>query len=100
MTMPNRRDFAKYVLAGGAGMLAPRWLGPAAAEVPSPAQNADEKFDLLIEGGTVIDPSQNLDGLLDVAIKNGKILEVAKNIAKERAIKTVSAKERIVTPGF
>jgi dihydroorotase len=100
MTMPNRRDFAKYILAGGAGMLAPRGLWPAAAGVPVPPQGADNKFDLLIEGGTVIDPSQNLNGAFDVAIKDGKILEVSKNIAKDRAIKTVSAKDRIVTPGF
>src|SRR5258708_40305082 len=93
MTMPNRRDFAKYVPAGGAGMLAPRGLWPAAAGVPSPPQNADDKFDLLIEGGTVIDPSQNLNGPFDVAIKGGKILEVSKNIAKDRALKTVSAKD-------
>ena len=99
MTMPSRRDFAKYVLAGGAGMLAPRRLWPAAG-VPAPPQTGDEKFDLLIEGGTVIDPSQNLNGPYDVAIKNGKILEVSKNIAKDRALKTVSAKDRIVTPGF
>lgn len=98
--MPSRRDFAKYVLAGGAGMLAPRGLWPASAGVPDPPQNANEKFDLLIEGGTVIDPSQNLNGPFDVAIKSGKILEVSKNIAKDRALKTVSAKDRIVTPGF
>lgn len=98
--MPNRRDFAKLVLAGGAGMLAPRALWSAGAEVPALPQISDEKFDLLIEGGTVVDPSQNLNGLLDVAIKDGKILEVSKNIAKDRALKTVSAKDRIVTPGF
>jgi dihydroorotase len=98
--MPSRRDFAKYVLAGGAGMLAPRGLWPAAAGVPTPPQNANEKFDLLIEGGTVIDPSQNLNGPFDIAIKDGKILEVSKNIVKDRALKTVSAKDRIVTPGF
>src|SRR5216683_6832351 len=100
MTMPSRRDFAKYVLAGGAGMLAPRGLWPFATGASTPPQSADEKFDLLIEGGTVIDPSQNLNGAFDVAIKNGKILEVSKNIAKDRALKAVSAKDRIVTPGF
>jgi dihydroorotase len=98
--MPNRRDFAKFILAEGAGMLAPRGLWPAAAGVPAPPQNSDEKFDLLIEGGTVIDPSQNLNGAFDVAVKGGKVLEVSKNIAKDRALKTVSAKDRIVTPGF
>jgi dihydroorotase len=98
--MPSRRDFAKFVLAGSARMLAPRELWPASAGTPAPPQTANEKFDLLIEGGTVIDPSQNLNGQLDVAIKDGKILEVSKNIAKDRALKTVSAKDRIVTPGF
>jgi dihydroorotase len=98
--MPNRRDFAKLVLAGGAGMLAPRGLWSGAAGTPAAPQNADDKFDLLIEGGTVIDPSQNLNGLMDVAIKDGKVLEVSKNISKDRALKTVSAKDRIVTPGF
>lgn len=99
--MPSRRDFAKFVLAGGAGMLAPRDLFSAAAkEVPPAPQIADEKFDLLIEGGTVIDPSQNLNGAFDVAIKGGKILEVSKTITRDRALKTVSAKGRIVTPGF
>jgi len=98
--MPNRRDFAKLVLAGGAGMLAPRDLWSGAANPAAAPQNADGKFDLLIEGGTVIDPSQNVNGLMDVAIKDGKILEVSKNIAKDRALKTVSAKDRVVTPGF
>lgn len=75
-------------------------FGPPRLVPPAPPQDANEKFDLLIEGGTVIDPSQNLNGLFDVAIKGGKILEVSKNIARDRAIKTVSAKDRIVTPGF
>ena len=98
--MPSRREFAKYVLAGTAGMLAPREIWPATAADPSSPQAASEKFDLLIEGGTVIDPSQNLNAAFDVAIKQGKILEVSKNIARERALKIYSAKDRIVTPGF
>ncbi len=102
--MPNRREFSKFILAGSAGLLAPRSLWPAANQAPAAPQNAaqpaDDKFDLLIEGGTVVDPSQNLNGAFDVAIKGGKILEVAKNINKDRALKTYSAKDRVVTPGF
>jgi dihydroorotase len=102
--MPNRREFSKFILAGSAGLLAPRSLWPAADETSAapqnPAQTSDDKFDLLIEGGTVVDPSQNISGPFDVAIKGGKILEVAKNINKDRALKTYSAKDRIVTPGF
>jgi dihydroorotase len=97
--MWNRREFSKCILAGGAASLAPKGLWSAAASQPSPQQTSPA-FDLLIEGGTVIDPSQGLHASLDVAIKDGKILEVSKSISKDRAAKVVSAKDRIVTPGF
>ena len=96
----NRRDFSKYVLTGGAALLAPSIAGGAAEAAFSPQQNMTDKFDLLIEGGTVIDPGQNLNGAMGVAIHEGKILEVSRSIARERAVKVVSAKDRVVTPGF
>ena len=98
--MLNRREFSKYFVTGGAALLAPSSLWPAGNPTASPQQPANQTFDLLIEGGTVIDPAQNIHALLDVAIKNGKIAEVSKDIPKERALKVVSAKEKIVTPGF
>jgi dihydroorotase len=97
--MLNRRDFSKYLLAGGASILAPPAVWPA-SPAAEPQQNARQDIDLLIAGGTVIDPGQKLHTQLDVAVKDGKILEVSKNIAKERAAKIVSARDRIVTPGF
>jgi dihydroorotase len=98
--MLNRREFSRYFLAGGAALLAPGGLWPAANSSGSPQQDPNQIFDLLIEGGTVIDPGQNLNAPLDVAVKDGKIAEVSKNIPKERALKVVTAKDRIVTPGF
>ena len=96
----NRRDFSKIALTAGAALLAPK-MSLHAAEAPvSPQQSSADKFDLLIQGGTVIDPGQNLNGAMDVAIHEGKILEVSKAITPERAVKIVSAKDRIVTPGF
>jgi len=97
--MLNRREFSRYFLAGGAALLAPNsvWSGNAVA---SPQQSSPQTFDLLIEGGTVVDPAQSLHAPMDVAIKDGKIAEVSKNIPKERAVKVLSAKDRIVTPGF
>src|SRR6266849_3521077 len=77
----NRRDFSKYVLTGGAALLGPRTTLDAAESAPAPQQNPADKFDLLIEGGTVIDPSQNINGAMDVAVREGKILEVSKSIA-------------------
>src|SRR6202171_555680 len=98
--MLNRREFSRYFIAGGAALLAPGGVWPAGIPEESPAQNSNPTFDLLIEGGTVVDPAQNLHASLDVAIRDGKIAEVSKNIAKERALKVVSAKDKIVTPGF
>ncbi len=97
--MLNRRDFSKYFLAGGAAMLAPGASIPG-AKAADPQQASTPSIDLLIQDGTVIDPSQNLHAPLDVAVKDGKILEVSKGIAKERAVRVVSAKGQIVTPGF
>jgi dihydroorotase len=96
----NRRDFSKFILTGGAALLAPGAALRNAEAAPAPQQNSTDKFDLLIEGGTVIDPGQNINGAMDVAVHQGKILEVSKNIARDRAAKIVSAKDRIVTPGF
>ena len=71
-----------------------------AAEAPPPAQGTPERYDLLIKGGTVVDPSQQLHAPLDVAVRNGKIADLAANISEDRATQVVSAKGRIVTPGF
>jgi dihydroorotase len=98
--MLNRREFSRYFLAGGAALLAPGSVWPAVNASASPQQNSNQTFDLLIEGGTVIDPEQNLNAPLDVAVKDGKIAEVSRNIPKERALKVISAKDKIVTPGF
>ncbi len=95
----NRREFSKMAMAGGAALLAPR-LALASAESAAQSRSTPSKLDLLIQGGTVIDPSQNLHDALDVAIHRGKILEVARNIAPERALKVLPAKDHIVTPGL
>ncbi|MCU1343665.1 MAG: Amidohydrolase, partial [Candidatus Acidoferrum typicum] len=89
--MLNRREFSKYFVAGGAALLTPGGVWPTANAAASPQQSTTPTFDLLIEGGTVVDPSQNLHAAMDVAIKDGKIAEVSKNIAKERALKVISA---------
>ena len=98
--MLNRREFSRYFLAGGAALLAPNGVWPTGNTAAFPQQNSSPTFDLLIEGGTVIDPAQNLHAPMDVAINDGKVVQVSKNILKEHALKVVSAKDRIVTPGF
>ena len=64
------------------------------------AEQSTEKCDLLIKGGTVVDPGQHLHGPLDVAVKDGKIFEVSQGFPEDRALQVVSAKGKIVAPGF
>jgi dihydroorotase len=85
--------------SGAAGILAENAWSPAFS--PTSAEpDMNQKCDLLIKGGTVIDPAQHLHATLDIAVKDGKILDLAKDLPESRAVKVVSAKDKIVTPGF
>jgi dihydroorotase len=98
-SMLTRRQFSKLIV--GSGLLASSDFEAAGA---SPAQGGEQAAaldcDVLIKGGTVIDPGQNLHAPLDVAVKDGKILELSPDIAAARAVRVVSAKGKIVTPGL
>jgi dihydroorotase len=102
--MLTRRQFSKLIV--GSGLLAPGNFEAASASPfqPHPAQGAEQAVmpdcDVLIKGGTVIDPAQNLHAALDVAVKDGKILELSPDIPAARAVRVVSAKGKIVTPGL
>ena len=61
---------------------------------------ADDRYDLLIKGGRLIDPRNAIDAVRDVAIKDGRIAAVAENIPAARAVKTVDASGLYVTPGL
>ncbi|HUQ94117.1 MAG TPA: amidohydrolase/deacetylase family metallohydrolase [Bryobacteraceae bacterium] len=61
---------------------------------------AQQKFDLLLKGGHVIDPKNNINRVMDVAIANRKIARVADNIAVSDARKTVDVSGLYVTPGL
>jgi dihydroorotase len=100
--MLTRRQFSNLIL--GSGLLASSNFEAAGAPSLSPAQGAEQAAtqdcDLLIKGGTVVDPGQNLHTPLDVAVKDGKILELSPDIPAARALRVVSAKGKIVTPGL
>jgi dihydroorotase len=59
-----------------------------------------DKFDLLIKGGELIDPSQSLQGPRDVGIRHGRVEEVAPDIAADRAVKVLNAGGKLVVPGL
>jgi dihydroorotase len=58
------------------------------------------KFDLLLQGGHVLDDRNHIDAVMDVGIKDGKIAEVAPHLKSTDALKTIDAKGLYVTPGL
>src|SRR6266487_1894078 len=62
--------------------------------------SAQQKYDLLLKGGHVIDPRNRISAVRDVAIANGKVAAVAANIAPAEALKVVDASGHYVTPGL
>ena len=57
-------------------------------------------YDLLLQGGHVIDPKNNLSGVMDVAIAGGKIARVAPAIPAAHARRVAAVKGLSVMPGL
>ena len=87
----SRRDFLKVTGSAAAAAIA----GPAAA-----AMGPDDKFDLVIKNGDVIDPSQSLRGKRDIGIRWGIIEAIEDEIPAARATKTIDASGKLVMPGL
>src|SRR5438552_17898650 len=62
--------------------------------------SAEQKYDLLLKGGHVIDPRNRISSIRDVAIANGKVAAVAANIDPAEAFKVVDVSGHYVTPGL
>src|SRR5947207_14770374 len=62
--------------------------------------SAQQKYDLLLKGGHVIDPRNRISAVRDVAISNGKVAEVAAAINAADALKVVDVSGTFVTPGL
>src|SRR5882724_7755164 len=87
----SRRDFLN--LTGSAAVAA--MSGRAHA-----AMGPNDKFDLVIKGGDVLDPSQSLRGKRDIGIRWGTIEAVEADIPAARAAKPTEAAGKWVTPGL
>jgi dihydroorotase len=59
-----------------------------------------QDYDLLLQGGRVIDAKNNISAIRDVAIKDGKIAAVAAKIDAASAFKVVNVSGLYVTPGL
>jgi dihydroorotase len=87
--MPNRR---RQFLSGAAALSA-AWLARGAAL-------AEERFDLLIRGGEVIDPSQSLRARRDIGMRWGRIAALEPSIPPDRAAQVIDASGMLVVPGL
>jgi len=58
------------------------------------------RYDLLLQGGHVIDAKNGVSAVRDVGIKDGKIAAVAARLDPADALKTVNAAGLYVTPGL
>jgi dihydroorotase len=61
---------------------------------------AQQKYDLLLKGGHVIDPRNKISAVRDVAIAKGKVALVAAKIDPAEAFKVVDVSGYYVTPGL
>jgi len=61
---------------------------------------AQQKYDLLLQGGHVIDPRNGTSAVRDLAIAGGKVAAMAPRIDPAEAFKTVDVSGLYVTPGL
>jgi dihydroorotase len=91
MTLASRR----HILTGAASLALTAAGAPAFA-----AMGPNDKFDLVIKGGEVLDPSQSMRGRRDIGIRYGMIEAVEPDIPAARAVRTIDAGGKLVTPGL
>jgi dihydroorotase len=71
------------------------WAAWAAA-----ANQAPQPYDLLLQGGHVVDPKEHLNAVSDVAVSGGKIARVAPSIPAALARKVIPVHGLYVVPGL
>ena len=82
----------RFLLYGSAGVLALLGL--------IPCGTSQTRYDLLLQGGRLIDPKNKISAVRDLAIRNGRIAAVAEHLDPAAAVKTVNVSGLYVTPGL
>ena len=90
--MHDRRRF----VAGMGALFAGGLLSSAVRAAMGP----EDKFDLVVKGGELLDPSQNLRGKRDIGMRFGRIEAVEADIPAARALRVLDASGRLVLPGL
>jgi dihydroorotase len=88
----TRRNF---LVSAGSIAAATAFAGSARA-----VMGPDDKFDLVIKGGKMLDPSQSLRGRRDIGIRYGIIEALEPEIPAPRGLRVLDASGKLVTPGL
>jgi N-acyl-D-aspartate/D-glutamate deacylase len=75
-----------------------RWLVLCLAAILSPLLALAQNYDLVIQGGRVLDPETGLDAVRNVAITQGKIKRISAEALDGKRV--ISARGLVVAPGF
>ena len=51
-----------------------------------------QEYDMVLQGGHVLDAKNHVDTVEDIAVKDGLVAEVAPHIDPKRAVKTIDVK--------
>ena len=92
MSLRDRRRF----VAGMGAAFATSLLSTAVRAAMGP----EDKYDLVIKGGELLDPSQNLRAKRDIGMRFGLIESVEADIPAARALRVLDASGRLVLPGL
>lgn len=60
----------------------------------------DDRYDLVVRGGRVVDPGRGRDEIADVAIRGGRIAGIGTGLAAAGAERVLEAEGRLVVPGL
>jgi dihydroorotase len=75
-------------------------IGAVAASTWLASGRAEDRYDLVIRGGEVVDPGQRLRGRRDVGIRWGRIAAVEPSIDAAGATQSIDAGGKLVVPGL
>src|SRR5437764_6442504 len=95
MSALSRRNFLQVTGSAAAAV-----MSQALSSTAEAAMGPADKFDLVIKGGDVLDPSQSLRGKRDIGIRWGVVEAIEPEIPAARALKTIDACGKLVTPGL
>jgi dihydroorotase len=63
------------------------------------SETIDRPFDLVLEGGRILDPAAGIDELADLAVRDGRVASIAPGLAPQAA-HVIDIAGKLVTPGL